>query len=307
MRALKSAARKAWLSVFSTHPYEYAARAAWLGGLVRILPRSYVADVERGVFTGRGGLIGAIVRGELERRHYSAPDAVQQRRMRELWGGDAGRAWHAEKLALYSDRERFEREFLPYRSSLVDRLADLLARDDRFHTICEIGTGNGMFLRHLSERFPSLKRFVGIDLSAAQIESNRDTYRGSRLEFDSAEALDWIDREAGPGTVFIACGTLECLTGPELHTLLRRVASRCNPGAFGIVEPVNIDLDHEFDSRPRGAMTFSHNYPRVFDACGFRVLGVDRRPIDARVKFYESVSLLAVSEETKGTGDLTTK
>ncbi|MGH9371332.1 MAG: class I SAM-dependent methyltransferase [Vicinamibacterales bacterium] len=294
MKPVKQVARHVWMSVFSTHPYEYAARAAWLGALVRRLPRSYVADIERGVFTGRGGLLGAIVRGELERKYYASPEGAQQQRIRDLWGGEAGRAWHADKQALYSDRERFAREFLPFRQPLIAALRDLVAGDGRYHTLCEIGTGNGMFLRHLSEQLPSMRRFVGIDLSVAQIDANRETYRDTRLEFLSAEALDWITREATAGTLFVACGTLECLTGPELHALLRRVSTACSPGAFGIVEPVSFDIDRERESRPRGAMTFSHSYPSVFEACGFRVLTIERQPIDARVNFYESVTLLAV-------------
>jgi hypothetical protein len=293
IRRMKSMARQAWMSVFSTHPYEYAARAAWLGAIVRRLPRSYVEDVERGVFTGRGGLLGAIVRGELERKHYASPETAQQQRIRELWGGEAGRAWHADKLARYSDRERFEREYLPFRQPLVEALVDLVARDRRFHTVCEIGTGNGLFLRYLSERLPAM-RHVGIDLSAAQIEANRQTYRDSPMEFRACEALDWIADEGRSGIVFVACGTLECLTGPELHTLLRRVREACTLAAFGIVEPVSFDIDREVESRPRGAMTYSHSYRRVFEACGFRVRSLHRRPIDSRVKFLETVSLLAV-------------
>ncbi len=282
------------MSVFSTSPHDYAARAAWLGALVRRLPRSYVAAVERGLFTGRGGLVGAVVRGELERTYYASPDAAQQQRIRDLWGGEAGRAWHAEKLALYGDRERFERGFLPFRQPLVDALTSMLGRDARYHTLCEIGTGNGLFLHYLSARLPGIQRFVGIDLNPVQIEANRAAYPGTRLEFQSTEALEWVGRDAAPGTVFVACGTLECLTAPELAALLRRIAATCNPGAFGMVEPISFDLDRERDSRPRGAMTFSHNYPRVFEACGFRVLAMDRKPIDTRVKFYESVALLAV-------------
>lgn len=282
------------MSLFSTHPYEYLARAAWLGRLVRLLPQAYVGEIERGVFTGRGGPLGAIVRGELERKYYASPEPVQERRIRDLWGGDAGRAWHAHTLARFSDPDRFAREFLPFRRALVDALADLVARDARYHTLCEIGTGNGMFLQHLSAALPSLARFVGIDLNAAQIEANRVAYRGSGLAFWKAEALDWIDREASDGTVFVACGTLECLTPSELHALLRRVAARCRPGAFGIVEPVSFDLDREHASRPRGAMTFNHNYPRVFQSCGFTILAVERRPIDPRVRFLESVTMLAV-------------
>lgn len=277
MRALRRLARRAWLTVFRTHPYDYAARAAWLGALVRRLPRAWVHDIERGVFTGRGGLLGAIVRGDLERRYYSSAPDVQQGRTRDLWGGEAGRAWHAAKRALYSDAERFDREFLARRQPLIEGLADLLARDARYHTLCEIGTGNGMFLQSLAERLPSLRRFVGIDLHAGQIEENRERYPGTLLEFDAVEAGDWIDRHGAPGTVFVACGTLECMPGPELRALLARIASRCQPGAIGLVEPVNIDLDGEADGEPRGAMTFSHNYPRPCRRAGSAFTGCTAR------------------------------
>ena len=291
----KAAARSAWFAVFPHHPYEYLGRVGVLGMLARRLPRSYVEYVERGVFTGRGGVMGAIVRAELERCYYSSPPPEQQRRMRELWGGAAGVAWHAQRQSLHADAERFAREVLTTRAPLVDALADLVAGDRRFQTVCELGTGNGMFLQWLADRLSPVRRFIGTDLNSAQIATNRVTYRGTQLEFSAAEALEWIDREGVPGTIVIACGTLECLPAVELETLLDRVAASCRPAAFGIVEPVTMDLEREIESRPRGAMTFSHNYPHLFRARGYELVLERRVPIDRRVPHHDHVVLLAVT------------
>jgi hypothetical protein len=294
VKALKRTVRQVWMKVFRHHPYEYLGRAWWLGPIVRLLPRSYVENVERGVFTGRGGLMGAVIRGELERQYYASPDEEKKQRVREFWAGESGRAWHEAKQSLYTDSDRFEREYLPFRQDLVQALTVLTTSDSRFDTLCEIGTGNGMFLRYLSERLGGVRRFVGIDLSREQIDANRRAYAGTKLEFEDAEALEWIDREAAPGTVFVACGTLECLTASELEQLLRRIASRATPGAFGIVEPISFDLDTATESRPRGAMMFSHNYPRLFEACGFSVRNLKTTAIDPRKPLEQNVSMLAV-------------
>jgi len=293
--ALKAALRTYWSAWFSDHPYEYVARLLLARRALRQLPVNYRRRLEARFFTGGSGLAGAILRADMDARYYAAGEDDQLRQTRALWGGAAGLAWHEDKRACFENDAAFRTKYLRFREPIVRSLDALLRADQRFTTLCEIGTGNGIFAVYLANRFPQLQSIVGLDLSAAQIEQNRDAYRGTAVEFQSGEALDWIERDGRPGTVIVACGTLECLTQAELEQLLRRIHDKLHPAVVALVEPINIDLETVQMSQPRGAMTFSHNYPMLVARNGFEVQFLELTPVDPAIEHYVSVSLVAVS------------
>jgi hypothetical protein len=281
--------------MFKGHPYDVVAQLPAARWIFRNLPQGYRRKLEARFFTGGAGLAGAIVRADLNSSFYASGEPDKLKQTRTLWGGEAGVAWHADKRRRFETDPAFRDTYLQFRQPLIRALDDLLASDSRFTTLCEIGTGNGIFADYLANRFTHVRPVTGLDLSAAQIEQNRRAYPSSAVEFKAAEVRDWVSNGARPGTVLVACGTLECLTQPELEELLRHVAATLHPVAVGLVEPVNIDLNVVQDSQPRGAMTFSHNYPAILARCGFEVRSMDLMAIDASVPNYNSVALLAVS------------
>ena len=48
-------------------------------------------------------------------------------------------------------------------------LSELLSEDPQYDAICEIGTGNGMYLDYLAKELPKLKSFTGLDINGDQI------------------------------------------------------------------------------------------------------------------------------------------
>ena len=90
--------------------------------------------------------------------------------------------------------DSFEKNFLPECSFMFELLKNKLSiEEEDFNTLVEIGTGNGKVLNYLSEQFPQIDRFVGIDLSENQIIRNQKTYsRNQKLEFVALYAIDWV-------------------------------------------------------------------------------------------------------------------
>lgn len=297
--SLKAMLRTYWLSWFSEHPYEYVARLPLARRAVRQLPAEYRRRLEARLFTGGSGLAGAVLRADMDAHYYAAREDDRLRQTRTLWGGDAGTTWHADNRTRFETDMAFRTNYLRSREPVVRFLDALFASDRRFTRLCEIGTGNGIFAVHLANRFPQVESVEAIDLNAEQIERNRRAYTRTRVEFSSGEVLDWVERTARPGTVIVACGTLECLTQAELEHLIERVRARLHPVAIALVEPINIDLDSEEVSQPRVAMTFSHNYPLLLTRHGFDVRSLELTPIDRTVAHYLSVALVGVSEPSK--------
>lgn len=196
---------------------------------------------------------------------------------RQLWDSDEITTYHT------GVEKYFRLWFLPHQSAIVD----LIERDldctshDRFHTICEIGTGSGLVLDHLQQRLGShgITAFCGLDLCAAQVA--RNATRFPQCTFVTADACRWIPEHASPGWIYFCCGgVLEYLPKKSVSALFAATVAR-PPVRWAIVEPV--DADHDFssqkESRPYGVEnTWSHNYEDLAKQAGLTVLA--RRDLD---------------------------
>jgi Methyltransferase domain len=289
---MKQQLRRLWFRVFSDHPLTYPGRV-----LVSLMPRGVLARYQSDFFTGQQSesLVGRIIRSELNRQYYAKSDSEQRRLNRErFWGGQAGAEWHEKQ------RERFtasgpSEDFLKFRRPLVQQIKELIAAAPRYELLCEIGTGNGLFLQYLSRELSGIKRFVGLDLNRDQIARNRQTYAGSALEFVAGEVEAWIRANVTVPTIFVAVGTLECFTEAELVDLLRKIHAARPGAAVGLCEPINIDLGSTTDSRPRGNTMYSHNYPHLLRSSGYALFRQHVEPIDPAVHFYQMVVVVATT------------
>lgn len=213
-------------------------------------------------------------------------------------GGAAGKKWHdfqAEKVqGLAGDALE---SFLTFRQTLVLQISDLLAGHQKYPTLCEIGTGNGLFLKYLSEQFPQIKRFIGLDLNEEQIRENKHVYKSTRLEFVHGEISDCLRSGMfDEGAIFVTCGTLEYFTQKELQDLLALIRRKVNPTAVAICEPITFDLESEYVSKPRGNTAYSHNYPAIFRQAEWHAFRQQRVQIDPSVKYWENVIMVVTTE-----------
>lgn len=293
---LKQRLKNAWFAVFRDHPLTYPGRI-----MVAVLSQRRLAKLQEDFFTGNQteGLVARMVRAELNRQFYSRSEGEQRRLNRErFWGGRAGVEWHEAQRQRHAGG--IGPEFLRYRAPLVEQLKALTAAGPQFTTLCEIGTGNGLFLEYLSRELPQIARFVGIDLNREQIERNRGVYAGTRLEFVADEVDEWLRRGVNGPTIFVAAGTLECFTQGELVELFNKIRASGVPTAFGLCEPVNIDLSATTVSMPRGNTMYSHNYPHLLRASGYDVFQQHTEPIDPAVAFYQMVVMVALANCAAG-------
>ena len=288
---IKQQIKNAWFAMFADHPLTYPGRV-----IVAMLPRRSLARFQADFFAKNQaeGLVARMIRAELNRQYYSQSDAERRRLNRErFWGGQAGAEWHETQRQRQSGGT-LSADFLKYRLPLVEQLKALTAAGSRYTTLCEIGSGNGLFLQYLSRELPGIGRFVGLDLNRDQIARNRETYAGLGLEFAAGEVEEWLTQVSAP-TIFVAVGTLECFTEAELTDLLRRIRSLATPAAVALCEPINFDLSTATSSAPRGNTMYSHNYPGLLRGTGYTVFRQHVEPIDPAVPHYEMVAMVATT------------
>ena len=277
---------RVWYAVFTERPAGVGGRLA-----VGLVTAAYRRHIEESLFTGRGptGLLADAVRAELCRRAYAAEAATRA----ALWRGAAGKAWHDLAHTRLADPEERAREFETVRGPLVAALEDM-ANAGRVTTVCEIGTGNGLFLEHLATRLGAVKRLVGLDLSEAQIRDNRARPADVRLEFVVADAAEWVDRHAEPHTGFVACETLEFLREDEMLRLLAHIRAHVPGGAVAVLAGSSLEQGTGAASVPRAATAFHHDYATLLRRAGFTVT----RLHVARDRPYDRVTVVGVAAET---------
>lgn len=211
-------------------------------------------------------IVGALVHRALTRHQPLDHLAYLHQQM---WAGDTITTYHANV------EDRFARWFLPHQAVVIDALVSDLSRQTAgaLHTLCEIGTGTGITLDWLAKRLGKhgITRSIGLDLSPAQVATNRTRFPG--LVFIHADATHWIPTNAGSGWVFFCCGgVLEYFTRQNLVALMAATA-RWSPVRWVVVEPVDHAHAVESDAQSHIAgfeRTWSHPYPLVFAEAGLR-------------------------------------
>jgi SAM-dependent methyltransferase len=227
-------------------------------------------DIERRI------LSGGEVRSSTERlavagliaRHSAAGTLDKLAHLHSgYWAGADAVAYHG------TNEDRFHSRFLKLHYEIVDALEEVVS-GGRIHTLCEIGCGSGQVIDHLAKRLPTLKRLVGIDLSASQIAINEKRYRDSRLGFVAADGAQWLQQHSAPGFCFLTYGGVLEYFPQELVQRMFATLARRGPACFALVEPTDPahDLDREMNSRIWGEeFTFSHNYAGLLADAGFHI------------------------------------
>lgn len=199
---------------------------------------------------------------------------------------EANRNFWLNKSAteLFSETEDgFEKDFLPNCTFIFEKLKKELSDNPvKCTTLVEVGTGNGDVLNYLSEEFPQIDRFVGIDLSADQIGLNNKKFiANKKLEFVAADAYDWVQEHGKSNTIFVSSrGVLEYFLEARLLEFLTEINNLGNT-FFVAIEPNG--GDHDFETTLNSQLygnepSFSHNYPHLFKNAGFKLWHFSQQP-----------------------------
>jgi len=236
-------------------------------------------------------LIDRLIRaGMIFRAAKSMNNGTLQEYHHQYWEGAQGRNFHTRT------HDRFSTYFEKYFKRTIDQLYDYVNSNPRqFDWICEIGTGNGMVLAYLANRFQTMPHFVGIDLNAEQIEENKSLNTDSRVTFVCARAQEWIKSYGRPNCIYLTnAGVFEYFSQKELESLLGFISTQFPPAAILIFEPVaeDHDLSSEKISKPHGAeLSFSHNYPYLFQRAGLEIINSEEACVDG----YRMLMLFAIT------------
>ncbi len=295
--ALKNILKKLWYSIFQKPPYILLS-----GLIVKFIPEKYHSGIEARFFDGKpDNFLKKLIKTGINARYYSLSEMEQRSMNRaQFWGSTAGKEWHKRKKILYTDTENYI-TYVNKRKIFIQQLVDLTGTRPDFSCLCEVGTGNGMFLKILSESLGNIDTFVGIDLNEEQISENIAEYKSS-LKFVHAEISDYLRNPGFENLILVSNGTFEYFTENELRELFEQLKTEFKEVAIALREPVNINLEKEFSSQPRGNLAYSHNYPFLLENTGYTIFQLHIEPVNPDIDNYNSLAMIAtygVEKETR--------
>ena len=274
-----------------------SAALGWL--LYQVTPGPVRSACLNDFFAGQKptGWIWNLLRKEIVRRYRALSDSEKRRLNRTLfWGGKPGVHWHQLKKEQYSDPQKFQTEFLRFREPLVRQIENLISVFPEYRTICHIGTGHGLLLNYIHQQLPGLRRHVGLDICEEQIEINRRAYAGKGLEFVHGEVLEWLASQPDKrGIIFVAVGTFQYFTPPELQEFMQTVRQQSSPAAIALSESVNMRLTSATEAQPRGDIGYSHPYMEIFRRERYFLFQHHLESIDGKTPFFNQLVLTATT------------
>jgi trans-aconitate methyltransferase len=276
---MKHLARKVWNLFFKKPPSEIFGRIIY-----PFLPSSVKKKCIDSFFnrTGFIGFLTNAVAPMLEKAYFTGSDEQIRKDNRQLfWGDNFGQSWHNTERNRYQSLEDYAstESFLRYRKPLIEQVKDL-----HFNSICEIGTGNGLFIKYLSTVFPSHQLYA-LDINNGIIEDNKRIYAGSNITFVADSENDFLYNKLPDNSLIISVGTFQCFTQEELKELLRSLKNSRKKVTIALSEPFDIDPEKDEHSEPRHAALISHPYEKIFTALQFQIrskLYLKRRLEDTR-------------------------
>jgi ubiquinone/menaquinone biosynthesis C-methylase UbiE len=104
-----------------------------------------------------------------------------------------------------------------------------------------LGDGDGRFLSQLLAANPSL-RATAVDTSAVMLDllSKRCAPYTDRLQIKHADALTWTALDNEPYDLVVTHFFLDCLTQPQLNSLVQRVKPMLAPGANWLISDFHV-------------------------------------------------------------------
>ncbi|MGK0190042.1 MAG: putative TPR repeat methyltransferase [Verrucomicrobiales bacterium] len=250
-----------------------------LGAIVVRLFPAIALRVESG--EPGNGMLFRLARFHMTQSAIDAQDWVGLRsQLAAYWQGGEGDEFYD------AYPERFEEWFLGDHYRVIEELRKFCdANPDMFSELYEFGCGDGRVLHHMSEQFPDMAGFVGIDINSAIIKKNTQRYGETRLRFADGDAMAWLEANGHSHSVLMTYGgVLEYFTQGEVEAILKKMAS-LRPAAFLLVEPMgdDFDLESEHISRPYGEeSSFSHNHRFLLEQAGFEIVHNSECHLDHR-------------------------
>jgi SAM-dependent methyltransferase len=145
----------------------------------------------------------------------------------------------------------------------------------------DIGSGDGQWLNYLSQQWPFIQQFTGIDLSKSQVETNAQIY--PHLTFIRADLVAWSQENITSNTLYHTNGgVLEYVCEDSVRELIKNLKDQAKNSMVLLIEPLHGDYDLNQDRRSKiigYEYSYTHNYVHLLETAGFKVIHYEERQV----------------------------
>ena len=127
---------------------------------------------------------------------------------------------------------------------------------DQFHTLCEIGSGDGNFIKYLSQNINGINNFIGSDIPNPRIkEAKKEIHE---IEFHEMDILKFQNKFQEDGIIYLAANVFGNIVPSEMKEFLLIASNNqtaitfCSRGLYnesdvdGIKREKKIGYDHNY-------------------------------------------------------------
>ena len=166
-----------------------------------------------------------------------------------------------------------EESYIPAYQDVVTDLIPLL-KEKNIERVNEFGTGDGQWLNYLTQQWPFISRYTGIDISSHQIKKNQKIF--PNITFEAADLVDWAQSNVTPHALYHTNGgVLEYLSEASVRKLLTLIKEKAPSSVLFFNEPIYEDYDYKVDTDSRivgSEFTYNHNYVHLFKELGIEMV-----------------------------------
>jgi 2-polyprenyl-3-methyl-5-hydroxy-6-metoxy-1,4-benzoquinol methylase len=187
-----------------------------------------------------------------------------------VWGGTLGKKWHEKE----SSDDPSLNKYMRWRKSQVEQIKSFLSQNNEYKYIVEVGCGNGLYIKYLSQELGTKYKYAGIDLSMEQIKINVNKYKDNSdisFYYGSADEIEVFNSISG--VLYVTFGTLTCFTQKELSHWLNIINNSKKKKAISLSEwIVDYDVLKENESKSMSPTLYNHNYEFLLKEQGYNII-----------------------------------
>jgi cyclopropane fatty-acyl-phospholipid synthase-like methyltransferase len=181
--------------------------------------------------------------------------------------------WSKTDRYFSETKERTEKAHIPAYQDIAERLIPIVEAN-HIQIVCEFGAGDGKWLYFLSKRMRNINKFIGVDISKKQTETNQNRYKN--ITFIQSELVEWAEKHAIPNALYLTCGgVLEYLSEGSVKRLFDLLHNKAKGSVIFLIEPIYGDYDLKTDKTSRiigKEHSYTHNYIQLLEKSGIIVI-----------------------------------
>jgi hypothetical protein len=253
--------RKLWYLIFDNSPLNV------LGKLVYpLVSRKRLQKAIRQSFQDYSlkTIFSEIIMAGYNQYYKSLSQQEKEKLNRELvWGSNAV-SWNYTKEKSYT--KDLSQEFLPHRKYILSFINTQIVDCSTF-SLNEIGTGNGMTLEYMQDKF-NFKSYVGIDINCEIINHNTKKYPS--IDFKCVDS-NYYFKDINDNLFVLSLGCLMYFQQSTLEDFFQILSQKKNIVYIAMNEPVIATYRTLDKSLERDRFQLTHNYPKLLQIYGFNI------------------------------------